>query len=189
MGPHAPHRTRITAALALLAAVATGACTGEAETPVPSGTPDAPTETLDCTAVIDEVDTLGESYEIFADAVALHVDPSALTLPAGGGQAGAYGFFVKTGLLVRPGVAASIRVDPSPTSTAGQVAMAWGNADATVPAPVFTIPSCPVPTDNAPAWLVFAGGFYVNEASCVPLIIRSGTMTMTARIPIGTQCS
>lgn len=137
-----------------------------------------------CASFIDHVAAPPEGYQIFADAVALNVDPTQMTLP--GRRNAGDGYFVKTGLLIRPAQATLVSVAPN---VADKVTIGWGTVRAEDDATALVIPVCPGPTNAGSQWLVYAGGFYVDRAVCVPLLVRSRDLAVTARIPVGAPCT
>ncbi len=151
-----------------------------------SGTSTVTGVTVDaeCRAVIDDLAAPPENYRIFADVVALNVDVTEMQLSAQPNAGARY--FVKTGLLIRPTKAITMSVAPDLTGT---VAIGWGTTRAEGSATTLTIPACPGRTRAAANWLVFAGGYYVAQPTCVPLVIRAGDLTVTARIPVGAACT
>ena len=50
------------------------------------------------------------------------------------------------------------------------------------------IPSRPGKFHVHAEWLVFAGGYEVDVAMCVPLIVRTGGREQQVRIGVGTGC-
>ncbi|WP_329252000.1 hypothetical protein OG417_08140 [Actinoallomurus sp. NBC_01490] len=98
--------------------------------------------------------------------------------------AGPHRLFAKTGLLVHAGREGSLTV---PASWAARLSIAWGNH-----APAWTtvlhIPACPAPPAATGRWLVFPGGFSLDQAACVPLRVRAGRETATVHVPVGAPC-
>ncbi len=37
-------------------------------------------------------------------------------------------------------------------------------------------------------WIWYAGGFYVNEPTCLPLVIKIGAHLYRQHVPLGTTC-
>ncbi len=92
------------------------------------------------------------------------------------GETGATRLFAKDGLLVRAGAKAVLTVaDPA------HVSIGWGK-----PGPVtkrLVIPGC-----GADGWLVFPGGYYVDQPRCITVHVTSGTSRQDVRIGVGVAC-
>ena len=64
-----------------------------------------------------------------------------------------------------------------------RAAITWGNTGAVS---VLRVASCPA---YLPNWNAYAGGFLLgSRAACVPLVIRVGARTTTARFGVGRRC-
>lgn len=139
----------------------------------------SPAIELPCDQAIDADADLPDSYTVVADAVALPTAESAdRALQTSHREEGpAPNHFAKAGLAVRPGVAFTIEVDAGPETTQ----LGWGN---TVDfGSAIATPGC---TGNG--WLVFAGGFLVDEPRCVEVAVRTDDAEETARIGVGAAC-
>lgn len=177
-------RTPLIAALCLIV----GGCTGGSSTSssTSASTPAAPsasTVVFDCASPIDTPTTPQAGYRVFADAVALAVDP-ALLQPADQGRTDTFRYFAKSGLLLRPGAAITISVAPA---LVGKVEIGWGNTGGPHGS-TLQIPACPNAPGRTGNWIVFPGGYHLNEPTCVELTIRSGSRADTARLPVGKPC-
>ncbi len=134
-----------------------------------------PTETtLLCDQVIDGLSELRPKDSIVGDVVAF---PS-LTLQVGPQDLDFGQFFSKTGLIVRADSAFEIVVPEGSTTR-----VHWGDRDE--PVQRIIVPAC----GGTDVWVVFAGGFFVDEATCVELIVRRPDQEdAIARIGIGVRC-
>lgn len=133
------------------------------------------TETiLLCDQVIDRLSELRPQDSIVGDIVAF---PS-LTLQMGPQDLDFGQFFSKTGLIVRADTAFEILVPEGSTTR-----VHWGNHGE--PVQRLIVPAC----GGTDAWVVFAGGFWVDEATCVELIVRRPDQEdAIAPISIGVPC-
>jgi hypothetical protein len=115
------------------------------------------------------------------DAVALDTTTTLQVQDAGGTEP--HRLFAKTPLLVHVGRSAEIAV---PARWASRASIAWGN-HASEWTLQLQIPACP---SNGPGgdWLAYPGGLSVDQPSCVPLEIRSGSSVATVRISVGARC-
>jgi hypothetical protein len=166
------------------------ACTGDpaasprGRTPVPSdGAATSPGQVdLDCSDPIDTVPSPTGPQRGVLDIVGLDTTSTVQAARAEG--AGPHRLFAKTGLLVHAGREGSLTV---PASWAARLSIAWGNH-----APAWTtvlhIPACPAPPAATGRWLVFPGGFSLDQAACVPLRVRAGRETATVHVPVGAPC-
>jgi hypothetical protein len=117
-----------------------------------------------------------EDYRVVAGAVAVPVD-RILQVATSGERDPVAKLFAKWGLLVRAGETAEISVE------SGSALVGWGSP--AVPAPSVRITAC---REGSQAWVAFAGGTWVTEAACVPLVIRAGDVAEPARMPVGVLC-
>jgi len=90
--------------------------------------------------------------------------------------------FAKMGLLVRPGKASTITVDPDQDA---EIRLLWGYGDRLAPVHRFVIPTCEGNED----FLIYSGGLWISEPACVALTVSSGDQAVELRIPIDTDCS
>lgn len=92
-------------------------------------------------------------------------------------------YWSKTGLVIRGGApAVTISV---PRALRNRAAVTWGNADVVS---VLRVASCPA--YGSKNWNAYAGGFLLRSRSaCVPLVIRVGQRTATARFGVGRRCA
>jgi len=90
--------------------------------------------------------------------------------------------FAKWGLVVRAGAAVDIQVGPGWEDRAR---VGWGNP--ATPAAAVHVPACPGPSGGP--WLHFAGGTWVAQPACVPLIVRSQGQEAEVRLGVGVPCA
>lgn len=88
-------------------------------------------------------------------------------------------WFAKSGLLVAPGANIMIAV---PESLMGKASIGWGSP-ATHAMALF-ISGCPA----GDRWLVFAGGFWVSDPACIPILVHTVTLHQTVMIGAGKAC-
>lgn len=89
--------------------------------------------------------------------------------------------FAKWGLVVRAGAAVDLQVGPGWEDRAR---IGWGSPAALATA--VHVPACPGPSSGQ--WLHFAGGTWVAQPACVPLIIRSQGQEAQVRLGVGVPC-
>jgi hypothetical protein len=131
---------------------------------------------VSCAHIIDRLDAPPTDRTVLAGVVAveagiLQPHPSSDTDPAR--------FFAKTGLVVRADSIVDLSVS---AASAGRPWIGWGSPAR--PARQLRIPGCP----GESGWVVFAGGFWLDEPACVPLTVRSGGREERARQGIGVDC-
>jgi hypothetical protein len=101
--------------------------------------------------------------------------------------------YAKAGLVVRAGAVADVRVAPGWEDRAR---IAWGQQPLT-PGPGVHAAACPVPcqysrctsSGRAAQWLGFAGGFFVDQPICLPLIVDAGGKQARVFISVGVPCA
>jgi len=172
-------------ALSFVAVLLVAACSdGNEATESDERTPGASTATLDCADSIDAVPVPPESYEAIADVVALPTSSSATSAlqTRARDEVGGLRLFAKTGLLVKAGAEATLVV---PQDWRGRLAIGWDNKGEAQPVAVFQVGPCDVRLGE---WLAFPGGFYVEDASCVPLLIRDGEDEHRVHVGVGAPC-
>ena len=99
--------------------------------------------------------------------------------------------FTKTGLFVRAGETVDLVLPADSPHRIGW-ATQGGSRPNDRPTRHLRFPACR-PADCAHcaprgAWLVFPGGFYTAEATCLEIRIRSGTSESVARVSLGMPC-
>ncbi len=79
-----------------------------------------------------------------------------------------------------------VRAEQESTLTVrGRVGIRWGNQP--LPwASTLQIPACPA--KGGADWLVYPGGFSVDEPQCVPLVVKADGKQQTRSMPVGTAC-
>ncbi|MFG3700561.1 hypothetical protein ACGF5C_21970 [Micromonospora sp. NPDC047620] len=157
------------------AATSAGAGTGA---PLPtSGSPAQVT----CADSIDVKPQPPDGYRIVLGDVAV---PTGRVLQAAeSGEADpAARWFAKWGLVVRAGAAVDLQVAPGWEDRAR---IAWGPS--AEPAATVHVSAC-APAAGQPQWLAFAGGTWVAQAACVPLLVRSAGRQAEVRLAAGAPC-
>ena len=120
---------------------------------------------------------------VVAQRVALPV--RALQAPPPSERAGPNAwFFAKDGLVVRSGTTFELVV---PEGWRGRFALSWGQAPLTHHLRVE--PCGPKrPQSFIGNWQAFAGGYYVPEPACVPLIVRTPKKDYRVKVGVGVAC-
>lgn len=177
----------ITAVLVFSGVLALGACTPEspvspprsttapAESPLPAGGQG----TIPCDSVIGSAVAPPPGLTVVVDDVALPLQRALDPSPTGG--SGSPRLFAKQGLLVRAGAQPELRV---PADWESRAWIGWGNPAG--PASFVTVSACS-PSGSDP-WIAFAGGYYVDEPACVPIVVRSAGRETTVRVGVGVAC-
>ena len=121
-----------------------------------------------------------DEYEVLLDRVAL---PTGRTLQASppGKDDPAEPLFAKAGLLVKPRKPFTLVV---PRPWRRHLSIAWGGARRTLRLRV-DLACGPVP---AGTWVAYPGGFWVDEAACVPLLVKTAHTTKRVQLGIGEAC-
>ena len=91
--------------------------------------------------------------------------------------------FAKVGIAIKAQAKFSLVV---PDAWKDRMRIGWGNQGYTL-ATIVQVPGCRSSTTDA-AWLVYPGGFWLTQAACVPLTVRTDTESRTIRVPIGISC-
>lgn len=168
-------------ALALLLVLgALTACTpaAPAPSPEPTASPFDPTA-IPCDQAIDALAGPPPGYSVLLDSVGL---PVGRKLDINVIADVSPRRFAKQGLVVRAGTPVELRI---PADWEGRAWIEWGNSSHAKN--VITVPPCP--DRGSLTWLVFAGGFFVDEPACLPIIVRTAGREETARIGVGTDCA
>lgn len=134
----------------------------------------------DSTITVPEGARTAEGYRWILDAVALpepHVrHEMGRTDPETGLK------FAKMGLLVKPGRAFAISVDPGQEA---DIRLAWGHTvDSEPPAQQFVVPGC----DGDEEFLVYSGGVWLSEPACVELTVSTDSRNEPITLPIDAKC-
>ena len=87
--------------------------------------------------------------------------------------------FAKWGLWIRTGKAATLAV---PARMAGKAAIGWASNP---PARSLSVAPCESGTTG---WISFAGGYWVKDPLCLPLVVTAHGSTRTVLIGVGTAC-
>ena len=135
---------------------------------------------VSCASSIAGLPDLSDDYRVVARNLAV---PTASVLGADdrGGADPAVRLFAKWGLLVRAGAGVDLQVG---AGWEDRARLGWGGP--AVPTAAVHVPACPAP--SSAVWLVFAGGTWVAQPACVPLIVRSQGQEAQVRLGIGVPC-
>jgi hypothetical protein len=164
---------------------ATGQASSTASTAIPTTTttaaPSGPPVTLDCHDVIHDAAVPYAASSVIFDRVVL---PTGRTLQvaSSGEKSPSARLFAKQGLLIRPDATFEMIV---PAEWSARLTIGWGNPGRRTHHLVVT--GCPAPTAGA-KWLAFAGGYWVAEPACVPVIVRADGREQLVHIAVGTPC-
>ena len=139
--------------------------------------------TLDCSSYIDVVSELPEGFRIEQGVSAINS-----TIIHQQGRRGTDAApesplrFSKIALLVRPNQGFQISIgEGAPESTR----VGWSPAMSNSPVQRISVGPCPGDDDR---WLVFAGGVWVTEPSCVELVFQTPNASTTVWLSIAEQC-
>jgi hypothetical protein len=143
-------------------------------TPLPKGS-------LACQDVIATRDTPDSDLSVVLNAVALPTR-DALQANRSGEVGPADRLFAKRGLLVASGASFELIV---PSDWVGKLSVGWGNPAPRTPH--LHVSACKA-AGSQKTWLVFAGGFWVADAACVPLLVKAGSGQELVHIGVGAAC-
>ena len=150
-------------------------------TPSPQTLPPG-TMSLDCSDPIGIVSSPPTPYSSKLDVVAL--DTTSKLEAGSGGGTDPHRLFAKTALLVHAGRESTLTV---PADWNPKVSITWGNY-----APEWTdslhIPACPQPSSGSGHWLVFPGGFSLDNPACIPLEVHAESETTIIDVSVGAHC-
>ena len=139
--------------------------------------------TLDCSSHIDVVSDVPEGFRVVQEVSAINS-----TIVHQQGRQGTDAApesplrFSKIALLVRPNQRFQVSVgEGSPESTR----VGWSSATSSSPVQRISVGPCAGDSDR---WLVFAGGVWVTEPSCVELVFQSSNGSTTVLLSIAEQC-
>jgi len=101
--------------------------------------------------------------------------------------------YAKEGLVARAGAVVDVRVAPG---WEGRARIAWGQEPLT-PSLGVHVPACPQPchyssctsSGLAAQWLGFVGGYFVDQPTCLPLIVDAGGRQARVYISVGVPCA
>jgi hypothetical protein len=136
-----------------------------------------------CADAIDTIAVVPADLSAILDAVAL---PTRTTLQANptNNSTPPLRLFAKQGLVVRTGSAVALSIGPGWEDRAR---IGWGSPGPR-PAPRISVPACTGPSGGAVRWLSFAGGYYVDQPACLPLIVGVKGRQLQVFIGVGVAC-
>jgi hypothetical protein len=140
----------------------------------------APDMALACDQKIYTIDDPPADQQKIFDEVAL--PDKALQANTSGESDPSALLFAKTGLYITPGASFGLRV---PDDWIGRLAIGWGSP--AVRTVHLFVPGCEETAVHR-QWFVYAGGFWVAQPACVPLLVDSGGQEQTVHIGVGTAC-
>ena len=142
----------------------------------------APFAVLPCGEAIDSRTVPLPDQEVVLGVVALHTSqaaPFALQTSRSGEADPAARLFSKSGLEVKSRTAFEIVV---PDEVASRLSIGWGSPARRTRR--LAVPGC----DSDSPWLVYAGGYWVRQAACQPLLVRAGRREQRVLVGIGAPC-
>lgn len=135
---------------------------------------------LRCGDVIATADSPSPGHSVVLGEVALPTETALQANPSAQADLGGQ-LFAKDGLLIQPGASVELIV---PDGVHGQASIGWGSP------PIRTrhlvIEGCRSTTTTS--WLVYAGGYWVAEPTCLPLVVKAGGASGQVSIGVGTPC-
>jgi hypothetical protein len=184
-GPGLPRRMALGACMMILIAGCTASGGSGQPDRTPSTSPSMPMSVneVSCAASIFSESDQPDGYNVVAPGVAV---PTAPVLQANETRetAGVQRLFAKWGLVVRTETVVDLQVG---RGWEDRARIQWGWATAASPGIAVHVPACPRPAGQV-QWLSFAGGTWVAQPACVPLVIRSQGQEVQVRLGIGTAC-
>jgi hypothetical protein len=166
----------------LMLAWLSGACVGSPP-PAPVVTTAVPTgDALHCADAIDVVSAVPSEFTAVLGVVALPTGRVLQTAPSGQSDPAAR-LFAKQGLVVRVGAVVDLRIG---ADRAGHARIAWGNPGKVADHVRVEVSDCL--GFGTSSWVAFAGGYYVDEPMCLPIVVGSGAVQEVVRIAVGTAC-
>jgi hypothetical protein len=136
---------------------------------------------LACAASIGSAPAAPPDLQVVLQDLALPTGMVLQASPSGESDPAAR-LYAKWGLVVRAGAVVDLQVAPG---WEGRARIGWGNPAS--PSLSVHVPGCPQPSGPA-QWLHFAGGYYVDQPACLPLIIRAGGQQARVFISVGVAC-
>lgn len=136
---------------------------------------------MECADIIDTASDVGERHVVL-HRVALASEGLASAFPSevNTNPGERFRYFLKDGLLVRPRTG-DVEV-AVPLAWRRWVGVGWGS-----PARVshsVSVTAC----ESEEPWVVYSGGFFVDEPVCAPIIVRVGRRRSVIQVGLGTRC-
>jgi len=157
--------------------VTASATAGVSELPSVAGGVDQ----VSCAAWIASGSDPPDNYRVVVQGLAVPTTP-VLQANETGETDPAIRLFAKWGLIVRTGAVVDLRVAPG---WEDRVRIKWGSSAS--PGLAVHVPACPKPSGQS-QWLHFAGGTWVAQPACVPLVVRSQGQEAQVRLGVGMAC-
>jgi hypothetical protein len=182
---HTPHARRAWIAGGLLL---TAVCSCEPAAPPPEPSPGSyALTTLPCEDAIGSTATPGPDMSTVFDRVALPTGRALQAEPSRDPDPAAK-LFAKSGLLIKRDVAFDLIV---PNDWAGRLTIGWGSPGKRS-AHVRVTGCRPTekinPLRDSDPWVAYAGGYWVNQPSCVQVTVKTDQAEKTVRIGVGAAC-
>lgn len=184
-GPELARRVTLGACLVMLLAGCTSSGGSDQRGRTPSSSPSTALSVNDvsCATSIQSASDPPDNYRVVAPGVAV---PTAPVLQASDTRETdrTLRLFAKWGLVVRTDTVADLQVGPGWEDRAR---IQWGWGTRASPGVAVHVPACPQPAGQT-QWLAFAGGTWVAQPACVPLVVRSQGQEAQVRLGIGMAC-
>lgn len=117
--------------------------------------------------------------------VALPISPTSAALGTGRlGDSALPRLFAKSALVVRSG--SSFRLQAAPGSPSS-LSFSWNPHEAE-PSPTRSLVVHDCRSSSTSRWVAFIGGFYIDRASCVSLIVSTSTSMRRVKVGVGAPC-
>lgn len=137
---------------------------------------------LDCSNPIDNQAAVDSPLENIFQTVGIQTKTTVQTSPTN--ETAPHRLHAKTGLMLHSGRTATLTI---PKAWAKKVSIAWGNQAAEWTT-TLQIPACPGPPSGGNSWLVYPGGFSLDQPACIPLEVATPTGKKIVRVPVGVPC-
>jgi hypothetical protein len=168
----------------MVTVVAVSACTTGPPPPPVSPTPERTPSAgaLGCGDAIDTLTTAPDDLTVVLGVVAL---PTGFMLQssASGESDPAARLFAKQGLVVKLGTVVDLSIG---TAALGHARIAWGNPGVIADHARAEAFGCPGVFPSY--WIAFAGGYYVDEPRCLPIVVEFAGTRDTVSVPVGAPC-
>jgi hypothetical protein len=125
-----------------------------------------------------------DAYEIVLGVVALQTSRAGPALQAfDREEPGPARLFAKSGLLIRADTTFELQVPPEITD---RMSIGWGSSGDL--SHRLVVADCQPRAGDSAKWLVYAGGYYVDEVMCAALTVKTDGREKQVRLGIGAPC-
>jgi hypothetical protein len=175
-----PRSVLISAVVLLIAGCSIGPTSSARPSPAATTSP-ASSASLACQDAIASEDSPDRYLSVVFNQVALPTS-NALQANRSSEQDPRARLFAKIGLFIASGATFELIV---PAEWVGRLMIGWGNPG--IRTTHLHVSGCAASATQK-RWLVYAGGYWVGAAACVPLLVRAGGSEQLVQIGIGTAC-